>query len=58
MADKLAGGNLARLIRDGRDAGDSLAAIARRLFADHGIEVTDQTVNNWLTVLAEEEAVA
>lgn len=51
MADRLTDGKLAELLRVYRGAGDSFQTIARRLFADHGIEVTDQTINNWLVVL-------
>lgn len=51
MADRLAGGRLAEIISDGRQDGQSLDHIARRLYAEHGIEVTRQTVANWSDAL-------
>ena len=56
MADRLTGGQLARILRACRAAGDSFQDISRRLYADHGAEVTDQTVNNWLAELGQDEA--
>lgn len=47
MADRLAGGKLALIIAAYKAEGLSLDAIARRLYADFGIEVTRQTVANW-----------
>lgn len=47
MADKMAGGRLAEIIANGRAEGLSFDDIARRLYADFGIEVTRQTVANW-----------
>lgn len=47
MADRLADGKLAEIIARGRAEGLSFDDIARRLYADFGIEVTRQTVANW-----------
>lgn len=47
MADRLADGKLAEIITTYRLEGLSFDDIARRLFADHGIEVTRQTIANW-----------
>jgi len=52
MADHLAGGTLATVITSLRGDGNSYGTIARRLQSDHGIEVTSQTVCNWLKRLA------
>lgn len=51
MADRLAGGNLAKTIRtlDQRDL--SPEQIARELYANHGVDVTRQTITNWLKAL-------
>ena len=57
MADRLADGNLANILREARANGDSLNTISRQLFADYGVTISVQTVANWLAVL-EEEAVA
>ena len=51
MADRLAGGNLADTIRTLTDEGLSPDGISRRLFADHGIDVSGRTVARWLPVL-------
>lgn len=60
MADRLAGGNLEQILADYRDAGLSSDAVARRLYAAHGIEVTGNTVATWTPPVAdsavEEEA--
>ena len=56
MADRLTDGTLANLLRGYRSVGDSYQTIARRLFAQHGIEVTDQTINNWIVILENEAA--
>ncbi len=47
MADRLAGGELAEIIRKGRSKGLSWDSIAARLYADHYIEVTGNTVQAW-----------
>jgi hypothetical protein len=51
MADRLAGGGLAAIIAEARTEGQSFDHIARRLYADFGIEVTRQTVANWTDAL-------
>lgn len=56
MADRLAKGNLATEITNYRAEGLSLDAIARRLYADHGIEVTRQTVASWAAMEPAEAA--
>lgn len=56
MADRLAGGNLAETIRTLDDDGLSADAISRRLFHDHGIDVSGRTVARWLPVLAADDA--
>ena len=48
MADVLAGGRLAAIITEHRDAGRSLNDISRQLHADYGIEVSGQTIANWI----------
>lgn len=58
MADRLAGGNLASDLLNHRASGLSLDATARQLYADHGIEVTRQTVANWLEIAEHEIAEA
>lgn len=49
MADRLAGGELEQVLADMRAQGFSYDEISRRLYANYGIEVTRQTVANWLT---------
>ena len=48
MADRMADGRLVAIITDLRSAGLSCERIARRLYAEHGIEVTGQTLRRWL----------
>lgn len=47
MADRLTGGILAETLIRYRSEGLSFDAIAARLWADHGIEVSGSTVRNW-----------
>jgi len=47
MADRLAGGDLANIIAASRSKGFSWDSIAARLYADHHIEVTGNTVQSW-----------
>lgn len=56
MADRLAGGELASTISRFRAEGFGLENISRRLFADHGIEVTRQTLASWCEQLDRAEA--
>jgi len=56
MADRLAQGTLAEQMLALRAAGLSYHQISRRLFADHGIEVTAPTVTIWLAQLEQEAA--
>lgn len=58
MADRLAGGNLATLIVDLAAAGTPWDQMAKRLFADHGVEVTSETLRKWASILdADDESV-
>lgn len=47
MADRLADGELVAILRKMKAEGDSTHTIAKRLYAEHGIDVTAQTVGNW-----------
>jgi hypothetical protein len=51
MADDLADGNLAAILREMRSERKSLTRIARELHALHRIDVTPQTVGNWCDAL-------
>jgi len=55
MADRLAGGTLAETILRLDDADLSPEQIARELYAAHGVDVTRQTITNWLPVLREND---
>jgi len=54
MADRLAGGDLDSTLRQMKANGDSFNTIAKRLYADYGVDVTGQTVANWLKALAKQ----
>lgn len=56
MADRLAGGTLAELLRTWGREGLSHSAISSRLFAEFGIEATPPTVGAWLRDAADETA--
>lgn len=58
MADRLAGGRLAEIIAERRAEGKSFDHITRELFAEHGIEVTRQTLANWADALDEPDKAA
>lgn len=58
MADRMAGGNLAALILADKAAHFSAEEIARRLYADFGIEVTGQTLRRWLRELDDQAPIA
>lgn len=47
MADQVCDGNLAQIISDLRADGLSYGQVAKRLYANHGIDVSGQTVANW-----------
>lgn len=51
MADRLVGGKLVAILSERRARNDSFERIARDLFAEHGIEVTRQTVASWWKAL-------
>lgn len=55
MADELAGGNLAEILRQKRAERKSLTRISRELHALHRIDVTPQTVGNWCDTLGIEK---
>lgn len=54
MADRLADGKLAEAIGAMKAEGLSYDAIARRLYADHGIEVGARTLAAWARSLGVE----
>lgn len=58
MADRLVDGRLAEIIAVGRESGQSFETIARNLYAEHGIEVTRQTLANWSQQTADSGAAA
>jgi len=51
MADKLAGGQLDAILAAYRAEDLSLRQITLRLYAEHGIEVTHQTIANWFATM-------
>lgn len=51
MADVLAGGKLAEILAEMVELGLVRADISRRLYAAHGIEVSDPTLRRWITTL-------
>jgi transposase-like protein len=55
MADRLAGDDLAAILLQHRALGRSWAEIARRLYADHGIEVSHETLRQWVASLTQPE---
>lgn len=55
MADRMAGGSLSAILTGLKASGASFDTIAKRLYADHGIDVSSQTVANWLSVLVPAE---
>lgn len=52
MADRLSDGRLAEIIAERRAAGDSFDQIAKHIYADHGVDVSGQTVANWWGVIS------
>lgn len=58
MADRLTGGRLADIIAGLRAEDRSYEEITRRLFAEHGIEVTRQTVARWGALMGIDKAPA
>jgi len=58
MADDRTDGNLAATINQYRQDGISYEGIARRLYAEHGIEVTRQTIANWIKAGRTEQVTA
>ena len=53
LVDLHLGGTLESFLAERREAGDSLEAIARRIWADTGVSVTSVTVSNWLALITE-----
>lgn len=47
MTENAVGGNLYEYLSEARSNGNTWAFIARRLFTDYGLEVTDQTLRVW-----------
>ena len=56
MADRLTGGQLDKLLKEGREAGHSYATISRDLYASHGVEASPETVRQWIADLATKAA--
>lgn len=52
MADRLTGGQLDKLLKEGREAGHSYATISRDLYVSYGVEASYETVRQWITDLA------
>lgn len=48
MADRMASGRLVEIILTDQRAGYSAEEVARRLYADYGIELSGQTIRQWL----------
>ncbi len=48
VANRQAGGRLAQKLQTYRRKGYSFNEISRRLYADHRIEVTGQTLSTWV----------
>lgn len=57
MADRLTDGALATILRQMRAEGESFGTIAKRLYAEHGVDVTAQTVVNWIGALNKQDDV-
>lgn len=47
LVDRILGGGLVQFLDDARAAGESHETIARRLSAEHAIDVTGETVRRW-----------
>ena len=47
MAERLADGDLLTILRQMKADGDTFVTMSKRLYADHGIDVSAQTVANW-----------
>jgi len=58
MADQLAGGHLVRAMTDAYAESGSWEDVSRRLYRDHGIQVSGQTLRRWAADLGIGEAVA
>lgn len=59
MADRMVDGRLAQIILSYHAEGNTAEHISRLLWAEHGIDVSGQTLRRWLPVLiAEANAVA
>lgn len=51
MADRITGGDLRAILTGLRASGESFDTISKRLFAEHGVDVTSQTVANWVAAI-------
>lgn len=58
LIDLQLGGGLIALLASSRELGLSFEEISRRLYAEHGIEVSGQTLRNWNRKLMDEAEVA
>lgn len=58
MADGLVGGRLAEVITEYRDQNLAWEDIARRLYADYGVQVTASTIRRWSELLDQDAATA
>ena len=47
LIDRIFGGRLAAWLAQSRADGDSFQTIANRLFVEHGIRVSDETIRRW-----------
>lgn len=55
FVDQALGGRLADELRERRQRGDTFDGIARWLHIDYGIEVTSETIRNWVAADTEVE---
>lgn len=58
MADRMTGGRLAEILAERRARNQSLEQIVRELYAEHGIEVTRQTLASWVQQLEQDDVPA
>ena len=47
MAERLAKGDLLAILRQMKADGDTFVTMSKRLYAEHDIDVSAQTVANW-----------
>lgn len=56
FVDQALGGTLDSELRERRERGESFDSIARWLAAEHGIDVTSETIRNWVAASTAEVA--